>query len=117
MELYLRPTDVSVSLSLRFVIILTPQHLQLEHVREIQEDPDRLPAFAIMEVALGITLVSPDTSVSHLAGQVLRAIVHTERKISLGETQLVNDLWPKRHALYENLGDPNIVIVGGYVST
>ena len=85
---------------------------QLEHVLEIQEDPGRLPAFRVLEIALGVTLSSPDNSVSHLAAQALRLIAHTERHVRSTETAILEENWPKRHLFYEQLGDPRTVIVG-----
>ncbi|KAF8872759.1 hypothetical protein BD779DRAFT_1679537 [Infundibulicybe gibba] len=85
----------------------------LEHVKEIQCDVGRLPAFALAEIAFIISLTSADNNVSKLAAQGLRLLSHAERQPGAPMNPTVSDEdRSKRNPIYEQLGDPKIMVVG-----
>ncbi|KAJ7458402.1 hypothetical protein B0H11DRAFT_187286 [Mycena galericulata] len=84
-----------------------------EHVHAIRNDPARMPAFVLVEIALLVTLTSEDSAVSHLAAKGLRYLAYLETLPGAPPAPVVDDeQLSKRHLVYEQLGDPRIVIVG-----
>ncbi|TFK43927.1 hypothetical protein BDQ12DRAFT_702865 [Crucibulum laeve] len=94
LELYVRKTD-------------------MEHVKRMQYDSDRIPAFAMIEIAFLVSLTSADSNVSQLAARGLRFLAHAERHPDAPvNTYVTDEEKSKRNPIYEQLGDPRIVVVG-----
>ncbi|KAJ6540091.1 hypothetical protein B0H10DRAFT_2170598 [Mycena sp. CBHHK59/15] len=84
-----------------------------DSVRECQNDDGRTPAFVLVEIALLVTLTSEDTNVSYLAAKGLRHLAYLESVPGAPPAPVVDDeLRSKRHLVYEQLGDPRVLIVG-----
>ncbi|KAK0207040.1 hypothetical protein DFS33DRAFT_1318594 [Desarmillaria ectypa] len=82
-----------------------------EHVRQIQSTEKRVPAFILAEIAFLVSLTSSDNNVSFQAAKGLRLISYAERQLGAPTNPLINDEdRPKRHPIYEQLGDPNVLI-------
>ncbi|KAK0461601.1 uncharacterized protein EV420DRAFT_1526161 [Desarmillaria tabescens] len=82
-----------------------------EHVRQIQLTEKRVPAFILAEIAFLVSLTSSDNNVSFQAAKGLRLISYAERQAGAPTNPLINDEdRPKRHPIYEQLGDPNVLI-------
>ncbi|TFK62722.1 hypothetical protein BDN72DRAFT_964371 [Pluteus cervinus] len=104
----------------RLWIGLTHQTVELfmrksdnEHVKEIQYDAGRVPAFALTEIALLVSLTSADINVSQLAGKGLRLLSHAERQDDAPINPTVTDGdRSKRNPVYEQMGDPRVAVVG-----
>jgi hypothetical protein len=85
-------------------------------MKAIQMTPNRVSAFLVTEIALLVSLASSDTDVSCKAGQGLRMLSYAERQPgaplppNISEEELT-----KRYPIYEQLGDPKVVIVGVYL--
>lgn len=74
-----------------------------------------MPAFALAEVCFLIYLTSADSQVSHLAAKSLRLLSCAERQPDAPVNPTVTDEdRSKRNPIYEQLGDPNVMIVGVY---
>ncbi|EMD40361.1 hypothetical protein CERSUDRAFT_148314 [Gelatoporia subvermispora B] len=84
-----------------------------EHLRAVQLNLDRVPAFALAEIAFLVALTSADSTVSLTAAHCLRLIAQAERmpnapiSSTLSEEERV-----KRYPIYEQLGDPKVTVVG-----
>ncbi|KAF8635007.1 hypothetical protein AX15_000591 [Amanita polypyramis BW_CC] len=81
------------------------------HVKEIQNDPGRLPAFAMTEIALVISLTSAESSVSQLSARTLRLLATVERQPGFPNSTSLADA-QHRLAIYDRLGDPKIMVIG-----
>ncbi|KAH6914612.1 hypothetical protein BKA70DRAFT_1180120 [Coprinopsis sp. MPI-PUGE-AT-0042] len=87
--------------------------IPLDHVKAIQFDETRVPALTLAEISLMISLTASAVNLSNLAAKGLRLLAQVEQNpgapISsiLGEDEL-----RKRNFIYEQLGDPNVVVVG-----
>ncbi|KAH0828799.1 hypothetical protein J3R83DRAFT_3247 [Lanmaoa asiatica] len=85
---------------------------QGDHAK-IQFNPDRVPAFALSEISFLVLLSSLNSEVSQLAAQGLRLIAqaecHPDALVNMG---LTGEEWSKRNLIYEQLGDPGVVVVG-----
>lgn len=82
-----------------------------DHVRQIQLTERRVPAFILAEIAFLVSLTSSDNGVSFQAAKGLRLISYAERQPGAPTNPLINDEdRPKRHPIYEQLGDPNVLI-------
>jgi hypothetical protein len=85
---------------------------QLEHVKTVQLTSCRIHAFALAEIAFVVSLTSADSGVSQAAAKGLRILAQTDsltrEKVSPGSD---NDR-ESRNSIYEQLGDPNVVVVG-----
>ncbi|KAJ6587786.1 hypothetical protein B0H10DRAFT_2233906 [Mycena sp. CBHHK59/15] len=82
-----------------------------DSVRECQNDDGRTPAFVLVEIALLVTLTSEDTNVSYLAAKGLRHLAYLESVPGAPPAPVVDDeLRSKRHLVYEQLGDPRVLI-------
>ncbi|RDB19915.1 Neurofibromin [Hypsizygus marmoreus] len=93
-ELYVRKTDSQL-------------------IKDVQHDARRVPAFALAEIAFLVSLTSADSNVSHLAAKGLRLLSYAEREPGVPTNQTVTDEnRSKRNPIYEQLGDPKVVIVG-----
>ncbi|KAF8645481.1 hypothetical protein AX16_007766 [Volvariella volvacea WC 439] len=83
------------------------------HVKDIQYDIGRIPAFLMAEIAFLISLTSADTNVSQLAGKGLRLLSHAERQEGAPVNPIVRDAdRSKRNPFYEQLGDPRVQVIG-----
>ncbi|KAH7931340.1 hypothetical protein BV22DRAFT_1124264 [Leucogyrophana mollusca] len=84
-----------------------------DHARSIQLCEDRAPAFAMAEIAFLVSLTSVNSEVSQFAAQGLRLIAQADRQLG---TPIKDDLTEedrsKRNPVYEQLGDPSVIIVG-----
>lgn len=86
---------------------------QASFAKEVQLDAARSPALVLAEIALLVTLTSEDSTVSFLASKGLRHIAYLEGVPGAPPPPVVDDeLLSKRHLVYEQLGDPRVVIVG-----
>lgn len=73
----------------------------------------RVPAFALAEIAFLASLTSVNSEVSQLAAQGLRCIAQAERHPNAPvNPRLTEEERSKRNPIYEQLGDPSVVIVG-----
>ena len=72
----------------------------------------RLPAIVIAEIAFLVTLTSTDTVVSSLAAKGLREIAIAECLPNPRRPYEESDEASKRYPLYEQLGDPSVLVVG-----
>ncbi|KAG1755407.1 hypothetical protein EDB19DRAFT_1661084 [Suillus lakei] len=83
------------------------------HARGMQFDKDRVPAFAMSEIAFLVSLTSVSSDVSQLAAQGLRLIAQAERQPGAPVNHgLTEEERSKRNPIYEQLGDPCVIIVG-----
>ncbi|EIW76207.1 hypothetical protein CONPUDRAFT_64047 [Coniophora puteana RWD-64-598 SS2] len=84
-----------------------------DHASGIQLTQDRVYAFAMAEIAFLVSLTSASSDVTQLAAQGLRMIAQAERQpgapVNNGFTEEDRS---RRLPIYEQLGDPHIVIVG-----
>ncbi|KAH9030143.1 hypothetical protein EDB85DRAFT_1456161 [Lactarius pseudohatsudake] len=81
--------------------------------RLMQLSEDRVPAFALLELASAVSLTSADTGVSNLAAQTLRLIAIAERQPDVPvNPALTEEERVSRHAVYEKIGAPKTVITG-----
>jgi hypothetical protein len=79
-------------------------------------DASRVPAFSLVEIAFLVSLTSADSNVSHLAAKGLRLLSLAERQADAPMNATVtDDDRSKRNLIYEQLGDPKVMIVGTYV--
>jgi neurofibromin 1 len=86
---------------------------QIEHVKEIQLSSARIPAFALAEVAFLVSLTSADSGVSQSAAKGLRLLAQMERQPGAPVNPSGNEEdRSKRYPIYEQLGDPKVMIVG-----
>ncbi|KAJ7724736.1 hypothetical protein DFH07DRAFT_1066990 [Mycena maculata] len=84
-----------------------------EHARAVQTDEGRAPAFVLVEIALLVTLTSEDNGVAQLAARGLRYLAYLETLPGVPPAPVEDDeQLSKRHLVYEQLGDPRVVIVG-----
>ncbi|KAJ3504772.1 hypothetical protein NLJ89_g7765 [Agrocybe chaxingu] len=85
----------------------------MQHVKEVQVDPRRIPAFALAEIAFLVALTSADNGISQLAAKGLRLLAYAERQQSAPVNVTITDEErSKRNPVYEQLGDPRITVVG-----
>lgn len=97
-------------------IVCTDICLHQEQLRRIQQSTDRAPAFAVAEIAFLVALTSADTNVTLTAAHCLRLLAQAETAPDAPATDGVNeDERAKRYPIYEQLGDPKVMIVGVYV--
>ncbi|KAF8270977.1 hypothetical protein EI94DRAFT_1797570 [Lactarius quietus] len=81
--------------------------------RLMQLSEDRVPAFALLELASAVSLTSADTGVSNLAAQTLRLIAIAERQPDVPvNPALTEEERVSRHAVYEKIGAPKTLITG-----
>ncbi|KAI6130277.1 hypothetical protein EDD16DRAFT_1541379 [Pisolithus croceorrhizus] len=93
---------------------LDNQRMKSENDRaaKVQFSTKRLPAFALTEIAFLVSLTSANSEVSQLAAQGLRSIAQAERHPKAPiNTGLTEEERSKRNPIYEQLGDPGVVIV------
>ena len=84
-----------------------------EKVRPIQLTPERVPAFAIAEIAFMVTLTSAERAASATAAQCLRLIAGAERQKGNAPAHLITEEEKaKRYPVYEQLGDPKALVLG-----
>ncbi|KAF8076811.1 hypothetical protein FPV67DRAFT_1605221 [Lyophyllum atratum] len=82
-------------------------------IKGIQTDPARVSAFALAEIAFLVALTSADIKVSNLAAKGLRFLANAERQPGAPVNHTVSDEdRSKRNPIYEQLGDPKIMLVG-----
>ncbi|KAF8883153.1 hypothetical protein CPB84DRAFT_1817082 [Gymnopilus junonius] len=85
----------------------------LQHVKELQVDPRRVPAMALAEVSFLVALTSVDNEISQLAARGLRMLAHAERWPGAPvNTTISEEDRAKRNPIYEQLGDPRITVAG-----
>ncbi|EGO02251.1 hypothetical protein SERLA73DRAFT_166724 [Serpula lacrymans var. lacrymans S7.3] len=84
-----------------------------DHARGLQLSEDRVSAFAMAEIAFLVSLTSTSNDVSQLAAQSLRLIAQAERQPGAPVNRgLTEEDRSKRNPIYEQLGDPSVVVVG-----
>ena len=85
----------------------------MEHVKAIQCDEARESALILAEIALMISLTASSVNLSNLSAKGLRLLANAEQNPEVPtSTILGEDELRKRNFIYEQLGDPNVVIVG-----
>lgn len=85
----------------------------IEKVRPIQLTPERVPAFAIAEVAFMVTLTSAERQTSWMASQCLRIIAGAERQQGGAPPHhATEEEKVKRYPVFEQLGDPKAQPLG-----
>ncbi|KAG1752509.1 uncharacterized protein EDB91DRAFT_1102988 [Suillus paluster] len=83
------------------------------HAHGVQFSEERVPAFAMSEIAFLVSLTSVNSDVSQLAAQGLRLIAQAERQSEAPVNHgLTEEERSKRNPIYEQLGDPSVIIVG-----
>lgn len=93
-------------------LILRLKNAQTD-IANIWEFPTgRHPAMIVAEIALLVTLTSADTSVSLLAAKGLREMAIAECLPNPRRTVEEIDEALKRYPVYQQLGDPSVVVVG-----
>ncbi|KAL4081516.1 hypothetical protein V8B97DRAFT_1923406 [Scleroderma yunnanense] len=84
-----------------------------DRAAKVQFSSMRVPAFALAEITFLVSLTSVNSEVSQLAAQGLRSIAQAERHPNAPiNTGLTEEERSKRNPIYEQLGDPSVVIVG-----
>ncbi|KAJ2930404.1 hypothetical protein H1R20_g6694, partial [Candolleomyces eurysporus] len=87
--------------------------IDMEHVKTIQRDPYRIPAVILGEIALMAALPSANVDMSHLAAKGLRLISLMDSLPNAPISVLLSEEeTSKRNFIYEQLGDPNVVLIG-----
>ncbi|KAF8806096.1 hypothetical protein BYT27DRAFT_7141632 [Phlegmacium glaucopus] len=88
----------------------------LAHVKYVQVDPGRTPAFVLTEISFLVALASADNTISQLAGKGLRLICHAEHQPDAPPNPIITDEdRSQRNPIYEQLGDPRVAVVGRVV--
>ena len=91
-----------------------PSDTQLR--RSLRMDKTRVSSFALAEIAFLVSLCSFDPVVSYTACQCLRLLAQAERQPEAPQASDINeDEVLKRHPIYEQLGDPKISMIGGWM--
>jgi len=68
-----------------------------------------------MEIALLVALTSADSGISELATKGLRLLSHADRQPDAPVNENVSEEErSKRNFIYEQLGDPKVVVVGEF---
>ncbi|KAJ7055100.1 hypothetical protein C8F01DRAFT_470816 [Mycena amicta] len=84
-----------------------------EHSRAIRNHEARAPALVLVEISLLVTLTTESTPIAQVAAKGLRTLAKLEaRPDAPPPPALDEDLISKRHLVYEQLGDPRVVVVG-----
>lgn len=84
---------------------------QYTHVKNIQEAPERIPAFYLAEIVLLVLLTSVNNKVSILAAQNLRVLAIAERQTAvITHTAPKEDEGGMKRSVYEQLGEPKILL-------
>jgi hypothetical protein len=85
--------------------------------KEVHLSPVRAPALALGEIAFLISLTSADNGVAQIAARCLRLITLAERQPDAPENTIhTEEELSKRNPVYEQLGDPNVAVIGKLVS-
>jgi hypothetical protein len=86
---------------------------QRPRLTAIQLYPDRVTAFALSEIALLVSLMSADKDVCQLGAQGLRFLAQAERQTGAPiNPGMSEEERSRRHPVYEQMGDPIVVVVG-----
>jgi hypothetical protein len=86
------------------------------HTDLIQQAPERKPAFIISEIICLVALTSFNNKVAVTAAQSLRTLAQAERETGIiHQTSTGEDEGALRLEVYEQLGDPKIVVMGELV--
>lgn len=85
--------------------------VQAPHIHRIQTSPERVPAFAMAEIAFLVSLTSSDKGVSQLAAQGLRSIARAEQSGGPTNAGISDEERSRRHPIYEEIGDPSVIVV------
>ncbi|TFK24729.1 hypothetical protein FA15DRAFT_406917 [Coprinopsis marcescibilis] len=95
------------------IVDIYSKRIEMDHVKEIQLDDRRIPALTIAEIALMVALTSSGVEISHLAAKGLRHLSQVERNPEAPLSRLIGeDEFRKRNFIYEQLGDPRVIVVG-----
>ncbi|KAJ6532260.1 hypothetical protein DFH09DRAFT_1370329 [Mycena vulgaris] len=101
------------TLAIHRVLKLYAINNNVEFAKDVQHDEGRAPAFVLAEIALLVTLTSEDSAISYIAARCLRYLAYLEGVPGAPPAPVVDDeLLSKRHLVYEQLGDPRVIIVG-----
>lgn len=94
-----------------------PSKRYKQTTKAVRLAPARVPALALAEIAFLISLTSADTGVAQLAARCLRLMTLAERQHGEPENTIHTDEeLSKRNPIYEQLGDPNVAIIGKLVN-
>lgn len=81
----------------------------------IQSSPDRFPAFHVAEIALLVSLTSASSKVAVAAAQCLRVLASAERlhtRVDKGAERTETVEAGIARSLYDQLGDPQMLVLG-----
>ena len=67
-----------------------------------------------MEISFLVALTSADNYISQMAAKGLRLIVQTEYLDAPSNPTISDEDRAQRHAIYEELGDPRVAMVGKF---
>lgn len=110
---YCRRSEVFQCLTCPFPVSHSCRALKAPHVKKIQHYSGRVPAFALSEIVLLVTLTSADKGVAHLAAQALRYIALAEMQPGAPSNPGISEIERRqRHNVYVQLGDPNVIVIG-----
>lgn len=101
-----------VSLALQ-VLDLYLVKIEGQHVKDIQLDADRVPAFVMAEIAFTVTLTSSNNVISQLAAKGLRHLAIAQRQPDAPRIDFISaEDYAKRARVFDQLGDPKVTVVG-----
>ncbi|KAF7302288.1 Ras-GAP domain-containing protein [Mycena indigotica] len=84
-----------------------------EHSQAVRNHEDRAPALALVEISLLVTLTTESMPIAQMAAKGLRTLAKLEARPDAPPPPVLDDdLISKRHLVYEQLGDPRVVVVG-----
>jgi neurofibromin 1 len=82
-------------------------------MKAIQNDPNLKSSLLLVELSLLVTIASEDNNVSQMAARSLRYLAFLESAPGAEAAPVADDdLVSKRHLVYEQMGDPRVLIVG-----
>ncbi|KAJ7821199.1 hypothetical protein B0H14DRAFT_2831907 [Mycena olivaceomarginata] len=83
------------------------------NMKAIQNDPNLKSSLLLVELSLLVTIASEDNNVSQMAARSLRYLAFLESAPGAEAAPVADDdLVSKRHLVYEQMGDPRVLIVG-----
>ncbi|TFY54349.1 hypothetical protein EVJ58_g8920 [Rhodofomes roseus] len=86
---------------------------ETEQIRRVKINTDRVSAFAVAEIAFLVALTSADANVTLTAAHCLRLLAQAETAPDAPSSNTHSeDERVKRYPIYEQLGDPKVLVVG-----
>ncbi|KAF7975643.1 hypothetical protein HWV62_9093 [Athelia sp. TMB] len=110
-DLLSRYVTLAVSVEPLLALPIVANGVHAAHVLKFQQYNGRVPAFALSEVVLLVSLTSVDKGVAHLAAQALRYIAIAEMQADAPSNPgIAEEDRRQRHSVYTQLGDPNVIV-------